>query len=118
MPHKNKIKGTYHERRAEEWLEELGLCPKRVPLSGSLGGEYSGDITLTLGRHRLVAEVKYRTKSGHPNPLTVLENKDIAIYRRKSGTPKMVVIMPPEIFASLLKGEHLEPAEKEDTEAS
>lgn len=105
MANKNKSKGSYHERKITEWLNKIGIKSKRVPLSGSLGGEWSGDIHLTLGGQHLVAEVKYRDKSGFPSPFTVLDNRDIAIYKRRNGKPQTIVIMPDELFAQLL-GEH------------
>jgi len=59
MPNKNKSKGTYHEKWFVEWLNKIiGIKAKRQPLSGSLGGEYSGDIKLYIRDKKLVGEVK------------------------------------------------------------
>lgn len=106
MANKNKSKGSYHERKLSEWLNEIGIKAKRVPLSGSLGGEWSGDIHVTLDGRHLVTEVKYRDKSGFPSPFTVLENRDMAIYKRRTGKPQTIVIMPAELFADLLGGKN------------
>ena len=57
MPNKNKAKGTYHEKWLVEWLEDRGFNAKRQPLSGSLGGEWSGDLILNLLGHRLGGEM-------------------------------------------------------------
>ena len=103
MPNKNKSKGTYHEKWMVEWLGELGILAKRQPLSGALGGEYRGDILLKLLGHRLVGEVKYRDLSGFPSPFSVLDKRDIAFYKRRSGTPQVVVIMSGEIFKQLME---------------
>ena len=103
MPNKNKSKGTYHEKWMVEWLGELGIPAKRQPLSGALGGEYRGDILLKLLGHRLVGEVKYRDLSGFPSPFSVLDKRDIAFYKRRSGTPQVVVIMSGEIFKQLME---------------
>lgn len=103
MANKNKQKGSYHERRIVEWLQKIGIKAKRQPLSGSLGGEYSGDIKLQLGRHELVAEVKYRDTSGFPSPFTVLEGRDLAIYKRRRGTPQTIVILPGDVFEKLME---------------
>lgn len=103
MANKNKQKGCYHERRIVEWLQKIGIKAKRQPLSGSLGGEYSGDIKLQLGRHELVAEVKYRDTSGFPSPFTVLEGRDLAIYKRRRGTPQTIVILPGDVFEKLME---------------
>ena len=96
MANKNKTKGSYHERWFVDWLQNLGFQAKRQPLSGSLGGEYSGDIIWKLGRLELVVEVKYRDKSNFPNPFTVV--RDVAFYKRKVGTPKTLVIFDGDVF--------------------
>lgn len=96
MANKNRDKGNYHERWFVNWLEELGFKAKRQPLSGALGGEYSGDIIWKLGRLELVVEVKYRDKSNFPNPFTVV--RDVAFYKRKVGKPKTLVIFDGDVF--------------------
>jgi Holliday junction resolvase len=103
MGNKNKSKGTYHEKWFVTWLQAIGIKAKRQPLSGSLGGEYSGDIKLEIRGHELVGEVKYRDTSGFPSPYTVLEKRDIAFYKRRRGTPQVVVIMPEETFIKLME---------------
>lgn len=107
MPNKNKSKGTYHEKWLVEWLTERGFEAKRQPLSGSLGGEWSGDLILNLMGHRLVGEMKYRDQSSFPSPFTVLTGRDIAFYKRRRGSPQMVVIMTADVF-DLLMGEESE----------
>lgn len=103
MANKNKQKGSYHERKIVEWLKKIGIKAKRQPLSGSLGGEYKGDIKLELLGHELVAEVKYRDASGFPSPFTVLDNRDMAIYKRRRGTPQTIVIFPEDVFLKLME---------------
>lgn len=105
MPNKNKTKGTYHEKWFVKWLQSIGIEAKRQPLSGSLGGEYSGDIKLKLMGRELVAEVKYRDASNFPNPFSVLDNRDIALYKRKKGKPQTLVIIPGDLFAQITQGE-------------
>lgn len=103
MANKNKQKGSYHERKLVDWLQKLGLKAKRQPLSGSLGGEYRGDIKLDLLGHELVVEVKYRDVSNFPSPFSVLEQRDMAIYKRRRGTPQTVVIIPGDVFEKLVE---------------
>tara|TARA_R100001463_G_scaffold2207_2_gene9372 strand:+ start:149 stop:499 length:351 start_codon:yes stop_codon:yes gene_type:complete len=105
MANNNKSKGTYHEKWFVNWLNEFKaqIKAKRQPLSGSLGGEYSGDIKLTIKDQELVGEVKYRDKSGFPNPFTVLEGRDIAFYKRRRGTPQTLVIMSGEQFQTIME---------------
>lgn len=103
MANKNKLKGSYHEKWFVDWLQKLGIKAKRQPLSGSLGGEYSGDIKLELFGLELVAEVKYRDASNFPSPFSVLENRDLALYKRRRGTPQTLVIISGETFAKLME---------------
>ena len=113
MANRNKNKGTYHEKWFVNWLKEQGIKAKRQPLSGSLGGEYSGDIKLTIKDQEMVGEVKYRDKSGFPNPFTVLEGRDIAFYKRRRGTPQTLVIMSGEQFQTIMENlnEHIQTGE-------
>ena len=105
MANRNKNKGTYHEKWFVEKLNQIEakIEAKRVPLSGSLGGEYSGDIHLFIDGKKLVGEVKYRDKSNFPSPYKVLEGRDIAFYKRRTGSPQSLVIMTLEQFQQLLE---------------
>ena len=103
MANRNKNKGTYHEKWFVDWLTKAGIKAKRQPLSGSLGGEYSGDIKLELFGQELVGEVKYRDKSNFPSPFTVLDKRDIAFYKRRTGSPQTLVIMTGEQFLTLME---------------
>lgn len=105
MGNKNKSKGTYHEKWFVEWLNQIEakIEAKRVPLSGSLGGEYSGDIHLYIDGEKLVGEVKYRDKSNFPSPFSVLDKRDIAFYKRRTGSPQTLVIMTGEKFKQLME---------------
>jgi len=105
MANRNKSKGTYHEKWFVDWLNKIkaSIKAKRVPLSGSLGGEYSGDIHLDINGQRLVGEVKYRDTSNFPSPFKVLEGRDIAFYKRRRGTPQTLVIMTGDQFKQLME---------------
>ena len=103
MANRNKTKGTYHEKWFVKWLTEIGIKAKRQPLSGSLGGEYSGDIKLEIEGQELLGEVKYRDVSNFPSPFKVLEGRDIAFYKRRRGTPQTLVIMSGKIFQQLME---------------
>ena len=106
MANRNKNKGTYHEKWFVKWPEEAGIKAKRQPLSGSLGGEYSGDIKLELNGHELVGEVKYRDKSNFPSPFSVLDNRDIAFYKRRTGSPQTLVIVSGDTFLKLMENKN------------
>lgn len=106
MANKNKQKGSYHERWFIKWLKEIGIKTKAQPLSGALGGEYRGDLKVELLGHELVGEVKYRDKSGFPSPFSVLDKRDIAFYKRRTGSPQVVVIMDGDTFKKLMENYH------------
>ena len=95
MASKARAKGNYHENFFVKLFKAWKLPVKKQPLSGSLGGEYSGDLIIEINGHRLVTEVKYRKSSGFPSPFTVLDNRDAALFKRGNGTnPKWVLIIP------------------------
>jgi len=101
MTSKSKLKGTYHENFFVKLLNGMGLKTKRQPLSGSLGGEYSGDLVVQIDGKDYIAEVKYRKSSGFPSPFKVLDNRDFAIYKRSSKDPNWLVIIPDKMFEEL-----------------
>jgi hypothetical protein len=68
-----------------------------------LGGEYSGDLKLELNGYELVGEVKYRDKSTFPSPFKVLEGRDIAFYKRRTGKPQTLVIIEGDTFLKLME---------------
>ena len=105
MANRNKSKGTYHEKWFVDWLNKLKaqIKAKRQPLSGSLGGEYSGDIKHEIKGLEMVGEVKYRDSASFPSPFKVLEGRDIAFYKRRRGTPQTLVIMSGEVFEKLME---------------
>ena len=98
MATKSRRKGNYHEKKIEEKLQAMGLKVKRQPLSGSLGGEYIGDILWELKGQRLIVEVKYRDSSNFPSPYTTFKDRDVVIYKRRDGHPKTIVMFSEEIF--------------------
>ena len=103
MTSKSKAKGTYHEKWFVDLFKGWGLEVKRQPLSGSLGGEYSGDLVIKIGGDEYIAEVKYRKKGGFPSPFTVLKNRDIALFKTGAtgedakDMPRWVLVVPDRI---------------------
>jgi len=106
MANRNKQKGSYHERKIEDWFKDLDIEAERQPLSGSLGGKYRGDIKLNLRGMELIVEVKYRDKSNFPSPFKVLEERHMAVFKRRTGSPQTIVIMPAELFERLVNKEN------------
>ena len=75
MVSKSKAKGSYHERWFLKLFNSLGITTKKQPLSGSLGGEYRGDLTVDIAGKSWIVEVKYRDTSQFPNVFNLLEDK-------------------------------------------
>lgn len=64
MASRSKQKGDRAEYKIRDRFNEMGLDCSRVPLSGALGGQYSGDLHIRgLFKRTLTAEVKCRKKS-------------------------------------------------------
>lgn len=109
MTSKSKAKGTYHEKWFVDLFKGWGLEVKRQPLSGSLGGEYSGDLVIRLGDENYIAEVKYRKEKGFPSPFSVLKDRDLALFKTgtaKDGTPRWVLIVPDRLVEKIMEKEN------------
>ena len=105
MTSKSKAKGTYHENYFVKLFKEWGLKVRKQPLSGALGGEYSGDLVITINGEDYIAEVKYRKEKGFPSPFTVLKNRDVALFKlgkSEEGSPKWVLIIPDYIVEKFI----------------
>jgi|TARA_R110000824_G_scaffold54700_8_gene151104 hypothetical protein len=64
MSSKSKQKGDRAEYKIRDRFNEMGLVCSRVPLSGALGGEHSGDLCIKgMFNRSLTAEVKCRKTS-------------------------------------------------------
>ena len=68
MTSKSKAKGTYHENYFVKLFKEWGLKVKRQPLSGALGGEYSGDLVIELGERVILRRLSIARRKDSPPP--------------------------------------------------
>lgn len=91
--------------------QRSGYQSEKATAQWQLGGEYSGDIKLELNGYEMVGEVKYRDKSNFPSPYKVLEGRDIAFYKRRTGSPQTLVILEGEMFLKLMENNHEEDKE-------
>ena len=57
---RSRSKGARTERSIVNALQANGIAAVRVPLSGSVGGRFAGDIVLPLMGRDLCVEVKAR----------------------------------------------------------
>jgi hypothetical protein len=83
-------KGNRTERAIKHFLLQRGLTCERVPLSGSAGGRFAGDLLLTLAGRDLVAEVKARA-DGFRELYTWLDGRDLLIVKADRREPLVVL---------------------------
>lgn len=81
-------KGSYHERWWVKWFTEKGCQAKRTPLSGQLGGDFSGDIHIQTKDGVVTGESKYQADGRGFSFLTKTHNEqpaDIYLLKQKRG---------------------------------
>src|SRR5262245_33073298 len=87
----SRDKGNRAERAIVRFLQDRGFAAERVPLSGSAGGSYLGDVRVPLLGIDRCAEVKCRA-DGFRELYKWLEARDILIVRADRKEP--LVILP------------------------
>ncbi len=87
---KSRDKGNRVERHLVNLLQDAGFAAERVPLSGSAGGSYIGDLTVPiLGVDRCV-EVKARA-AGFRQIYAWLEHRDLLVVKADRLEPLVVL---------------------------
>ncbi|MBR0901215.1 hypothetical protein [Bradyrhizobium liaoningense] len=94
----SRDKGNRAERAIVKFLQEKGFAAERVPLSGSAGGSYLGDVTIPVLNIDRVAEVKCRA-NGFREIYKWLEARDLLIVRADRKEP--LVILPLKLAAEI-----------------
>jgi hypothetical protein len=95
-----RAKGNRLERAIVRLLQDAGLGADRVPLSGSAGGRYSGDLTVPCCGRDLTIEAKARG-NGFKQLYRWLEGRDALVIRRdRSDT---LVILRLDLAAQVLR---------------
>ena len=102
MSSKSKRRGYQVEIYIRDKLLEVGIPCERVPLSGLMGGKYSGDLSIpSVAESEFRAEVKAR-RSGEG--FSVLEkwmkDNDIMFLKRNNKDP--MVVLSWEAFKKLI----------------
>lgn len=77
---RSRDKGARVERSIVAALQAAGLAAVRVPLSGAVGGRFSGDVIMPLAGRDLCLEVKARA-DGFRNLYDWLEGPDVLIVK-------------------------------------
>ncbi len=97
MAHPSKRKGDRCEREIVELHRAAGIPAHRVPLSGSVGGVYGGDLRIAGS---LRAEVKARAcGSGFATLERWLAGSDLLFLRRDRSSP--LVVLPWDTYLHL-----------------
>jgi hypothetical protein len=91
-------KGDRTERAIVRLLQDKGLAAERVPLSGSAGGRYSGDLTVPVLGRDLKCEVKCRG-NGFRRLYDWLNGADVLIVRADRREP--LVVLPMRLAAEI-----------------
>jgi Holliday junction resolvase len=89
---RSRSKGVRTERSIVSLLKASGIAAERVPLSGAVGGRFSGDIVLPLIGRDLCVEVKCRGQ-GFRELYSWLEQRDVLIVKADRQEPLVVLRM-------------------------
>jgi len=95
---RSRDKGNRAERAIVAFLQDRGFAAERVPLSGSAGGKYVGDVTIPLLGRDMCAEVKVRAH-GFSQLYSWLDGREILIVKQDRREP--LVIIPLRLAAEI-----------------
>jgi Holliday junction resolvase len=94
----SRDKGNRRERAIVKFLQGRGFAAERVPLSGSAGGSYLGDLTVPVLNIDRVVEVKARA-NGFKQLYAWLVDRDILIVQADRSEP--LVVLPLKLAAEI-----------------
>jgi hypothetical protein len=86
----SRDKGNRAERAIVKFLQDRGFAAERVPLSGSAGGRYVGDISVPLLGLDRCLEVKARA-DGFRELYGWLAERDILVVKADRREPLVVI---------------------------
>ena|SRR3990167_11281517 len=99
MANRSKEKGSRREREIVDLHKDIGVGCSRVPLSGAVGGDYSGDIRIAnLG----TGEVKSRANGQGFATLERWLGQNAALFLRRDRA-KPIVVLSWETYAKLIQ---------------
>src|SRR6516225_3596948 len=91
-------KGNRTERALKRYLLQRGFSAERVPLSGSAGGRFAGDLLLTLAGRDHIVEVKARRR-GFEALYSWLRDRDMLVVKGDRRDP--LVVLPLSLAAEI-----------------
>jgi Holliday junction resolvase len=102
-------KGNRTERALRHFLLQRGLTAERVPLSGSAGGRFAGDLLLTLAGRDHIVEVKCRG-NGFAQLYEWLDGRDLLIVKADRRDP--LIVLPLSLAAEIAVRAKMSDAER------
>jgi hypothetical protein len=87
---RSRLKGDRTERALVRLLQDAGFGAERIPLSGSAGGKFSGDLSIPLLGIDRTAEVKCRA-NGFRELYGWLDGRSLLIVKADRREPLLVV---------------------------
>jgi Holliday junction resolvase len=94
----SRQKGNRLERAIVRLLQDHGLGAEHIPLSGSAGGSFCGDVTTPLIGRDLTIECKSRA-NGFLKLYAWLENREILVL--KADRRDALVVLPLHLAAEI-----------------
>jgi Holliday junction resolvase len=97
----SRDKGANFEREIVNWHKDRGVDAERIPLSGAVKGNYSGDIKIGP-QLALLAECKRRARA-YQDLYDALDqdDSDMLFVRRDRG--RTLVVLPIETYEAVLE---------------
>jgi Holliday junction resolvase len=97
----SKVKGAVYEREIVNGLRQIGCEAERIPLSGALKGNYSGDLRIgpSLG---WIAECKRRKQSFTTLYAALAQDNADCLFVRDDNQ-KTLVVIPMDRFEVMLE---------------
>jgi len=96
---RSRDKGARFEREIVRLLQATGVAAEKIPLSGSCGGSFAGDITFPALMSDWRAECKCRA-NGFALVYSALDGNDVVFLKQDRQEP--LVVVPLHRFARLL----------------
>jgi Holliday junction resolvase len=87
---RSRDKGNRTERAVVHLLQAAGFAAERIPLSGSAGGKFAGDVSVPLLGVDRTVEVKCRG-TGFAQLYKWLAGADILVVKRDRAEPLVVL---------------------------
>jgi Holliday junction resolvase len=98
---RSRQKGARVERAIVHALQAKGFAAARVPLSGSVGGRFAGDVVMPFNGRDFCVEVKARA-DGFRELYSWLDGRDVLIVKADRQEPLVVVRL--SLAAEIVRG--------------